>query len=436
MSGYEDILGANARIWFYLRRNSGKGRRIADSKLKTKKVLGKNKVCVPKVLGLLKTQQEVRDFQWEQLEGNFVIKPASGSGGRGVLVVKKRAKWAGEWFLMDGKKVNVSDLRLHCSDILEGRFSLYGKADQVLVEERIKIHPKFLRFTNSGTPDVRIIVFNYVPVMAMLRLPQEESEGKANLHQGAIGLGIDLATGITTYGVKYNNPVRKIYDYRRKKKVKVNGIKIPDWKKVLKTAVRCQKAVPSLDFLGVDVVLDKEKGPMVLELNARPGLSIQICNRAGLKRRLKRVEGVSVRSIKHGVKISRALFGEEFASKVNLEEKSGKKVVKVIEPIKLVGANSHGKVELLAKADTGAYRSSIDEDLAKKLGLLDEDNILYHRNYKSSIGEGDRRPVIPIEFWVKGKKISCEANVTDRSNLKTKFLIGRQDLKGFLVEVE
>ena len=189
MSGYEDILGANARIWFYLRRNSSKGRRIADSKLKTKKVLGKNKVCVPKVLGLLETQQEVRDFQWEQLEGNFVIKPASGSGGRGVLVVKKRAKWAGEWFLMDGKKVNVSDLRLHCSDILEGRFSLYGKADQVLVEDRIKIHPKFLRFTNSGTPDVRIIVFNYVPVMAMLRLPQEESEGKANLHQGAIGLG-------------------------------------------------------------------------------------------------------------------------------------------------------------------------------------------------------------------------------------------------------
>ncbi len=435
MSGYEDILGANSRIWFYLRQNSTKGRRIADSKLKTKKILTKNKVCVPKVLALFDNQQEVRDFSWEQLNGNFVIKPASGSGGRGVLVVKKRAKWAGEWFLMSGKKINISDLRLHCSDILEGRFSLYNKSDKVLVEERIKIHPKFLRFTKSGTPDIRIIIFNYVPVMAMLRLPQEESEGKANLHQGAIGLGIDLATGITTYGVKYNNPVNQIYDHRRKKKVKVNGIKIPEWRKVLKTAVRCQKVVPDLKFLGVDVILDKEKGPMVLELNARPGLSIQICNRAGLKRRLKRVEGVSVRSIKHGVRIARALFSEEFAGKVDLKEKD-KKVIKVIEPVKLASGNSHGKVELLAKADTGAFRSSIDEQLAEELGLLKEENVLYHRRYRSSLGEGDRRPVIPIEFWVKGKKISSEVNVTDRSHLKTKFLIGRQDLKGFLVEVK
>lgn len=414
MSQYNDILGANARIWFYLRKNSSKGRKIADSKIKTKKILSKRKVTVPKILSLLKSQKDVDEFEWENLEGNFVIKPASGSGGRGVMVVKKKAKWAGEWFLMDGKKVNVSDLRLHSADILEGRFSLYNRADQVLIEERIKIHPKFTRFTRSGTPDVRIIVFNYVPVMAMLRLPTKDSEGKANLHQGAIGLGVDMTTGITTYGVRYNSSVKKIYDYRRKREIKVNGIKIPDWKKILTTSVRCQKVVPGLKFLGVDLVIDKSKGPMVLELNARPGLSIQICNKAGLKRRLKRVEGVRVRSIKHGVKIARTLFGEKFAGKVELEKPQ--KVLKVIEPIKIKG-DGRGKIELLAKADTGAYRSSIDKELAKNLGLLDEDKILYHRSYQSALGDGDRRPVIPVKIWVKGKKITSEANVTDRSSL-------------------
>jgi len=435
MNQYNDILGANARIWFYLRENSGKGRGIADSKIKTKKILSKADVNVPKILGLLRTQKEVEEFEWETLHGNFVIKPAYGSGGRGVIVVKKKAKWAGEWHLMDGKKLEVSDLRLHCSDILEGRFSLYNKSDSVLVEERIKIHPKFLRFTKSGTPDIRIIIYNRVPVMAMLRLPTEDSEGKANLHQGAIGLGIDMATGITTYGVRYNSPVDKIYDYRRKKKIKVNGIKIPHWKKTLLTAIKCQYAVPSLEFLGVDLVIDKKKGPMILELNARPGLSIQICNKSGLKQRLERVDGLPVRNYKHAMKVSRTLFGEKFADKVTLKSPHDRKILKTVEPIKVHGGNGR-KVEMLAKVDTGAARSSIDEDIAKSLGLLDSDNIVFYRTYRSSLGREKKRPVVSVTFNLNGQKIMTEVNVADRSKLETKFLLGKRDLKGFLIKVE
>jgi len=434
MNQYSDMLGANARIWFYLRRNSGKGRCIADSKIKTKQVLSKKDVRVPKILGLLKSEDEVEQFGWEDLKGNFVIKPASGSGGRGVIVVKKKAKWAGEWYLMDGKKMNISDLRLHCFDILEGRFSLYNKADNVLIEERIKIHPKFLRFTKSGTPDIRIILYNRVPVMAMLRLPTKDSEGKANLHQGAKGLGVDMATGITTYGVRYNNPINKIYDYRRKKEIKVNGIKIPQWKKLLKAAVKCQYAVPSLEFLGVDLVIDKRNGPLVLELNARPGLSIQICNKAGLKERLERVDGLPVRNCKHAVKISRTLFGEKFAEKVNLDSGKQKNILKTVEPIKVKSADG-SKHEMLAKVDTGALRSSIDESLARSLGLLSSDNIVFTRTYKSSLGKEKERPVVSVSFYLNGQKIMTEANVADRSDLKTKFLLGKRDLKGFLIKV-
>jgi len=36
-----------------------------------------------------------------------------------------------------------------------------------------------------GLPDIRIICFNMVPVIAMLRIPTELSDGKANLHSGA-----------------------------------------------------------------------------------------------------------------------------------------------------------------------------------------------------------------------------------------------------------
>ena len=45
-----------------------------------------------------------------------------------------------------------------------------------------------------------------------------------------------------------------------------------------------------LGYLGADIVLDKERGPMMLELNARPGLAIQIANLVGLSRRLKEID--------------------------------------------------------------------------------------------------------------------------------------------------
>jgi predicted ATP-grasp superfamily ATP-dependent carboligase len=45
--------------------------------------------------------------------------------------------------------------------------------------------------------------------------------------------------------------------------------------------------VTGLGYLGVDIVLDRDKGPMLLELNARPGISIQNANRFGLRDRLR-----------------------------------------------------------------------------------------------------------------------------------------------------
>jgi glutathione synthase/RimK-type ligase-like ATP-grasp enzyme len=44
-----------------------------------------------------------------------------------------------------------------------------------------------------------------------------------------------------------------------------------------------------LGYLGVDIVLTPDKGPILLELNARPGLGIQIANLAGLVPRLEKI---------------------------------------------------------------------------------------------------------------------------------------------------
>ncbi len=446
---YRQFLTKNERNKVYLRKNSASGKTIADSKFKTKKTIEKAGVSVPKLIIRFKTEQDLVKFRWEDLEGNFVIKPECGYGGEGILIIRKKIS-NDKFLLMNGKVIEIEDIKLHCEEILAGKYSLHAMPDKVLVEERIKIHPLFLALTKSGTPDIRVIVYNNVPVMAMFRIPTEKSGGKSNLQQGAMGLGVDLATGITTFGIEgKGDEIYRIYDFGKKKKRKVNGIKIPFWREILETAINCQRAIPSLGFMGVDVVLDKEKGPMVLEVNARPGLSIQICNKAGLKVRMEKVDGITVRSVDHAITLSKYLFGESFFEKV--EEKEKKQTVAPIEIIKvkipkgfkpvlqkspIIKQGKHRVVEVRAKVDTGAFRSSIDRNLAEKLGLLAKDRILYYRNYRSSLGKHMDRPVIGITFWLNGRKVVTAVNVADRDKLRTKFLLGRKDLGGFLVSAK
>jgi len=449
---YKQFLTKNERNKEYLRKNSSEGRVVADSKYKTKRVLGKAGVAVPKLIERFRTVDGVENYNWDRLEGNFVIKPVTGYGGEGILIIRRAIKsdrvgHQPAFLMMNGKTIGLEDLKRHCQEILAGKYSLHGMPDAVIVEERIKIHPMFFSYTHSGTPDIRVIVFNKIPVMAMLRIPTEKSGGKANLQQGAYGLGIDLATGITTFGIEgKDEEVKRIFDFGKKKLIKVNGIKIPMWREIMETAINCQRAVPGLGFLGVDVVLDKEKGPLVLEVNARPGLSIQICNKAGLKARMNKVEDIEVRSIDHAISVAKYLFGEKFFEKV--EEKEKNKTVQPIEIIKMkipkgfkpdlqkspvIKQGKHKVVEVRAKIDTGAYRSSIDRTLAEKLGLLGENRVLYYRHYRSSLGKHKDRPVIGVSFWLKGRRVMTAVNVADRDKLRTKFLLGRKDLEGFLV---
>ena len=449
---YRQFLTKNERNKVYLRKNSAEGRSIADSKYKTKRRLSKAEVSVPELIARFRNAEELLKFDWGRLESNFVVKPVSGYGGDGILIIRKKINSGGEtkYLLMSGKLISEEDIKLHCQEILAGRYSMHGTADSVIIEERIKIHPMFLSLTKAGTPDIRVIVFNRVPVMAMFRIPTEKSGGKANLQQGAYGLGIDLATGITTFGTEGKSvEIKKIYDFRKKKFIKINGIKIPFWKEILETSVKCQKAIPGLGFMGVDIVLDKEDGPKVLEVNARPGLSIQLCNKAGLKRRIEKIDDINVRSDEHAISLAKYLFGEKFSDKV--AEKEKEKKIQPLEIIKMriprgfkpdlqkspiLKQGKHRVVEVRAKVDTGAFRSSIDRSLADKLGLMSAEKILYFRHYKSSLGKHKDRPVIGVTFWLQGKKVVTAVNVADRAKLRTKFLLGRKDLEGFLISAK
>jgi alpha-L-glutamate ligase-like protein len=426
------ILGLNARTQLFMRYNKPKAKKYANSKLATKRVLRKAGVPVPEIYVKFVGPEKVMGFDWSSLPDSFALKPNKGLGGAGIIVVKKRASGEGgkreesAWITTQRKNVSAEDLKLHVLDILEGAFSIGNTPDVAYIEEYVGRHKALRKYSYRGTPDIRVIVFNKVPVMAMLRLSTKESGGRANLHQGAIAVGVDIATGITTKAYWHGKFIR----YKPGTKRKLNGMKIPQFTRILEAAVSAGEAT-GLVYYGADIVLHPEKGPMILELNYQPGLSIQLANNSGLRKKLEKVEDLEIRDVEHGVRIAKVLFAERFADRVKAEE--GVKILKATERVKIYPPGKKARF-VDARVDSGALRSSIDKNLAEELGLLNEENILWRKRYAYRSASGRQtRPVIGLTMRLAGRKIKTSASVADRSKMATQMLIGRNDLQGFLV---
>lgn len=435
----QGVLGLNSRNHLYTSKyNSRKGKRIANSKLETKKVLGQAGVRVPKIYAVVREYEELDNLDLMTLPEEFVIKPDNGLGGQGIIVVEKQGVYAGEWITSQGQTINVDDIKLHVADILAGQYSMDDLPDTAYIEERVRIHPVFKHYSYHGTPDIRVIVFNKVPVMGFVRLPTEESGGRANLFQGAAAAGIDMATGITTYGVHH----AKMTDFFPGGRRKLSGILIPQWDEIMETAIIASEAV-GLGLMAADIVLQPSYAkatdgkpevenavPMILEVNAQPGLKIQIANRAGLRDRFERVRGLKIKDAKHGIRVAKALFADPKL----MEKGYGRKSVGAFETVTILGLNGERR-EVKAKIDTGADSTSIDRELAQELGLLERDNFLFTTHYESALGK-TMRQVVGITYWMAGRKLKSRVSVADRSKVSTKMLIGKRDLKEFVVVVE
>lgn len=467
-----EVLGMNARNLGYIRPyNKISSIHLADNKLATKRLLLKHGIPTPRLYGVIKNMRDFEQFNWNRMPRNFVIKPAQGHGGGGIIILRSRLKkkefikvplLEKEWEDSSGKIWKIKDLKFHILNILEGQFSLANIPDCAMIERRLTGHPIFRRYCKRGLPDIRVIVFNKVPVMAMLRLPTLLSGGKANLALGALGAGIDIATGVTTDAI-VRMPRRKIIERHPDTKAELRGLEIPFWDKILDMAQEAQE-ISKLGFLGIDIGIDRKYGPEVLEFNARPGLDIQVANLEGLASRLERVHGLRIETKEKGIRVARELFGGEIERRV--EEISGKEVVGAVEPVLILSKKGTRKFRIKAKIDTGARLSSIDKDLARKLGFTEA--IKYYESFnikelltKEEVEELSKKRVwkklkehpdivgvakvftaqgasyrieIPLVFYLSGIKVITRVTVISRVDLEYPMIIGRHDLKNFLVD--
>jgi len=258
-----------------------------DDKALTKKLALDAGMAVPDLYGIITNQGEVREFAKIVADrDSFVIKPAGGSGGDGIIVITGRSKRKRQNFrLANGLLITEEELKHHISNIVGGQYSLSGNPDTAMIEYCVQFDPLFNDVSFQGVPDVRVIVYRGYPAMAMVRLPTRSSDGKANLHQGAVGAGIDIATGRTLGGVLANAVVDEHPDTGSL----IGGLQIPHWEFILESSARGFD-VTGLGYLGVDIVIDRNLGPLILEMNARPGLNIQIANGLGVRHRLRRID--------------------------------------------------------------------------------------------------------------------------------------------------
>ena len=302
------ILSINCRNSEYvLRYNKRKLYPLVDDKLKTKRLAIESSIAVPTLYALIEAEHQIKNID-KLLENfsDFVIKPAHGAGGDGILVITGRV--ANRYRQINGNLLSSQDLSYHLSCLLSGAYSLGGHPDYAIIERRVIVDPVFADVSHEGVPDIRIITLLGYPAMAMVRLPTRLSGGKANLHQGAIGVGINLSTGKTVGGVFHNDAI----NYHPDTLNPIENIQIPYWDKILTIAASCYE-LTGLGYLGVDIVIDQKEGPLMLELNARPGLNIQIANREGVLSRYKLIEerahNMEKESVAKRIQFSQQTFG-------------------------------------------------------------------------------------------------------------------------------
>lgn len=402
------ILGQNARnlkyIWEF---NDDLAKKLADSKIKTKEFLANKWVKVSENLAIIKSHDELDNFDMNSLPLPFVVKPNAWYWWKWIIVFDKK-DGAGNFISNDNQIYSPQEFIVHVREILDGFYSLSWSRDKVIFERKLNLDHSIELLGKYWLPDIRVIVFNSVPVIAMLRVPTANSKWKANLHGWACGLGIDIWTGRITYITQFKKMIKSIpgiWDVR--------GIEIPHWEDVLRLAVKVQQ-VTGVWYVWCDIVLDDTFWPLLLEMNVRPWLEVQVANKVPLLERLKKVENIKVNSVEKWVRLARDLFGWDIEEKI--KNISGKKVVGNKEYIEITYNDK--TFQSVCEIKTNKPNSYIHIDYLVNILKYPQEKIKWNIvKLKCSI-LGETRTV---KFHVKPLEVS-------------NMILGKEALYGFLVD--
>ena len=335
------ILGNNARNLLYIKKfNDKKGIRLANNKLQTKDFLVERGIPFAKTYGIISSRKELYEFDFSYLpKKNFVVKPNQWSKWQWVYIVKYIEEEQSEEIIIEKPKktfqkigeqirklffqkfedhhhhgkyqiwdeiLTDQEFRRRLLDIIDGKFSMTLGWDKIIVEEKLIAGELFKDFCEYGLADIRVIVFNLVPVATMIRVPTKQSGGKANLAQWWLWFGIEVGSGKIT-SLLWKNKIRKMKF--PKKFAHLQNKKIPYRNDILFLSSKVQYFV-NLWYLALDRVITNE-WPKLLEINARAGLEVQKVSNTKLQKVLNKIADLKIIDPEKWVEIAKSLFTPE-----------------------------------------------------------------------------------------------------------------------------
>jgi alpha-L-glutamate ligase-like protein len=350
-----DYLGMNLRNQKYIDWDKTRTN-FTNSKLKTKLFLSARQIRVPKLHAIIKNHKDLQNLDYANLPAKTVIKPNKGSQGKGIIPFQKKVN--GNFVSVSNKTYKHEVLHKHIQEILDGKYSMGFIPDTAFFEEKIDTHNALREYAPIGLPDIRIIVYKGFPVLAMLRMPNEKSGGKANLNAGAWGLGIDIVSG----------KVKTCYqDGKLQKNNPYLNFQVPFYNEALQMAVKIAE-ITNISFFGCDIAISKN-GPVLIELNSKPGLKIQLVNNVGLKYRLEKVDGLKVRSKQDKVFIVSQLFNTDKQDKNNKSDK----IIDINQRASILA--NHKKISASLEISTKHKNTYVSKDIFEELHVKENSKI-------------------------------------------------------------
>lgn len=239
----KDFIVHRKRMWLVKHLNDKNDRKIFDQKPVFNKLfndyLGREWLDI--------TTSSFDDFyKFTNKFNKFLVKPVSGSHGIGIRI-------------LEADKTNN----------LESLFKTL-RAEQALAEELIIQNDQMAEFNPSSVNTVRVVtvIDNNLKTNIMtanLRMGCGDNYAD-NFHHDGIAALLDVNTGrVITHGI---DKKLQSYIYHPTSGKKITGFQVPFWPSIIDTVKQASQVVPTVRYVGWDIIIGKRNNIMLVEGNA------------------------------------------------------------------------------------------------------------------------------------------------------------------------
>jgi hypothetical protein len=215
---------------------------------------------LPHTYGIISPDQNYKEKLRSWFQNNYVdsliIKPLKGMMGRHIVLAKR----INNNIVIQSKKgfIPLQDFHL---------------AKTAIVQEVVKQDRRLSAFSSSSVNTIRVLTMytineSTIILAAIMRCGVGESYVD-NWSAGGVSVGIDTETGrLKKYG--YNKEGTRYIEHPTSR-VMFEDFIIPQWQQISELAIKIQQAFPCYRILGMDIALQENGEPILIEVNDRPG---------------------------------------------------------------------------------------------------------------------------------------------------------------------